>query len=289
MRSNFQRFSIFLASLAVVLGASLFLRSARGSATVEGSARASETQQDGSAQTDVSPVLVELFTSEGCSSCPPADALLRKLDSLQPVKGVQAIVLSEHVDYWNHDGWEDAYSSRLFTERQTNYVRRLAVADPYTPQMVLDGVAQMNGSDAGAVTSALEKARGRAKVALRISSAAVEGKTVHLHLVADALPESARTGEADIFVATALSRAQSHVSAGENQGRDLSHVAVAETIQKVGTVEKGKSFERDVTIAVKSPPDLANLRLIGFVQESDTGPVLGATLVSAPIQAVKAE
>jgi hypothetical protein len=233
-----------------------------------------------------SPVLVELFTSEGCSSCPPADALLGKLDGMQPVSGVDAIVLSEHVDYWNHDGWKDAYSSSFFTERQGEYVRRIGSANgPYTPQLVVDGAAQLNGSDALAVGHALEAARSHAKIPVRISSVSVASpKALRVHIVVDALPADFKQRKADIFVAVALDHAESHVSAGENKGRDIRHVAVAESINKVGAVEKGKNFDRDVLVKVNSTADAANLRLIVFIQESDGGEVFGATQLNAPIK-----
>jgi hypothetical protein len=231
------------------------------------------------------PVLVELFTSEGCSSCPPADALLEKLDGSQPIVGAQVIVLSEHVDYWDHEGWKDAYSSSFFTARQNDYARRFGLNSPYTPQMVIDGARQLNGSNAEAVAGAIESARGHFKIPVRISSVSLANpKTIRVHLEVEALPGELKARKADILVAVALDHAASHVSAGENKGRDIRHVAVVESISKVGTVEKGKNFDRDVLVKIKSASDPANLRLIAIVQESDAGEVVGAALVSAPIK-----
>jgi hypothetical protein len=228
------------------------------------------------------PVLVELFTSEGCSSCPPADALLRQLDGAQPIPGTQVIVLSEHVDYWDHEGWKDAYSSRLFTERQEDYERRFGLKSAFTPQMVIDGAKQANGSDGPAVARAIENARSQAKIPIHISSVTVANtNTLRVHLVVEALPADFKPRKADIFVAVALNEAQSHVSGGENKGRDIRHVAVAESIDKVGTVATGKNFDRDVSVKVKSTSDLANLRLVAFLQEPAAGEVLGSSLVAA--------
>src|ERR1044072_3572695 len=115
-------------------------------------------------------VLVELFTSEGCSSCPPADALLERLDRAQPVAGAQIIVLSEHVDYWNHIGWADPYSSPAFSARQQQYARRFRTQGPYTPQMVVDGRTEFVGSDARSAESSIRDAFGQPKVAVRITA-----------------------------------------------------------------------------------------------------------------------
>src|ERR1039458_6586284 len=110
------------------------------------------------------PVVVELFTSEGCSSCPPADALLVQLSQKTP-PGVDLILLGEHVDYRNHDGWSDRFSSSQFSQRQSDYEEHLHVAGPYTPQMVIDGHLQFVGNDVAALQHNLELASAQPKIA----------------------------------------------------------------------------------------------------------------------------
>ena len=122
------------------------------------------------------PVLLELFTSEGCSSCPPADRLLETFDRTQPVSGADLIVLSEHVDYWNRLGWTDPFSSALFTQRQQDYVTRFHLDGAYTPQLVIDGQKDVVGSDERAARSAILKAGNALQSCDRPESAAFRSR-----------------------------------------------------------------------------------------------------------------
>ena len=221
------------------------------------------------------PVLVELFTSEGCSSCPPADAFLQKLD-LQPFAGAQIIVLSEHVDYWNHDGWTDPYSSHAFSQRQDAYSNRFQLKSVYTPQMIVDGDHEFVGNSSGEAQQVIEKAVRAHTLSVRVSGVTLEGDRLRAHVDADALP--ARSGHADIVFVVALDHAESQVAKGENAGRRLTHVAVVRSLATVGRLESGKDFSKDVSVKVADHSDPANLRLIAFIQEPGPGRVLGATM-----------
>src|SRR5271154_6605778 len=132
------------------------------------------------------PVLVELFTSEGCSSCPPADGLLMELDRKQPVPGANIVVLSEHVDYWNSLGWRDPYSSHQWSERQDDYGRRFGLDSVYTPQMVIDGSREVNGSDSRAVLAAVQRSAGSPPLPLDISDVTRTGGTLQIEFTAGA-------------------------------------------------------------------------------------------------------
>src|SRR5271155_5177976 len=170
------------------------------------------------------PVLLELFTSEGCSSCPPADRLLEILDEKQPVAGADLIVLSEHVDYWDRLGWKDPFSSSLFTARQQDYTNRYNLDGVYTPQLVVDGRYGLVGSDGREASSAILRAMRERKVPISISNVSHDGNqvTAHIELHAD---QSLKGERGVLYVAIADNRAESEVSRGENAGRSLAHVA----------------------------------------------------------------
>src|SRR6266852_4793572 len=120
-------------------------------------------------ETARTPVVVELFTSEGCSSCPPADALLARLSEAPLDGNVQLIALEEHVDYWNDLGWMDPFSSRDWTSRQYVYSGVLRNGNPYTPQMVVDGTAEFVGSRAQKARQAIHEAAGKAKIPVTLA------------------------------------------------------------------------------------------------------------------------
>ena len=230
------------------------------------------------------PVLVELFTSEGCSSCPPADRFLETLDH-QPVPGAEMIVVSEHVDYWNHIGWKDPYSAHFYSERQSIYGRRFGLDSVYTPQMVVDGSSQFVGSEPALADKVFAKALRVPKISVHLSLiSASPSSGVDVHLDTGALEPSFSAPEAEVQIALALSRAESQVSAGENAGHNLTHVAVVKSLTRVGVLKRGQGLSQDVHLSLGPVSESNSLRLIAFVQEPQQGRVLGAALLPVTVK-----
>lgn len=222
------------------------------------------------------PVLLELFTSEGCSSCPPADALLKRLDQAQPLPGTKIIGLSEHVDYWNHDGWRDPFSSSEFTDRQNRYANSFQLRSIYTPQMVVDGKAEVTGSDAAGVQGAILRAREAQKVPVMFSALRKNsGGEVSFHLETGAVPSGQAPKSMDLVVVVASAEAESKVDAGENGGKTLHHVNVVRSLKKIASIQRGDAFARDVTVKVPGGTG-HDFLLVAFLQDSGTGRVWGA-------------
>jgi len=257
-----------LGSLQLVL---IGLLGIEGLALLSGTGFANGRTADGAAQADAvrRPVLVELFTSEGCSSCPPADALLARLDATQFVPGAQAIVLSEHVTYWNQDGWHDPFSSDAMTDRQKEYRDRFGLSDIYTPQAVVDGAAEMVGSDERKLTSAVEQAAAGSKVELAIQDAQWAGNAVKFSV------KGSSDAKTMLMAALAEDAAETSVKAGENKGRNLRHVAVVRSMQEMG---KGADDGRSLSIKAPSGKDAGTgpMRLVVFLTDRHNGHVLAA-------------
>ncbi|HEY6306565.1 MAG TPA: DUF1223 domain-containing protein [Candidatus Angelobacter sp.] len=218
-------------------------------------------------------VVVELFTSEGCSSCPPADALLGRLRQEKFADGVEVIPLGLHVDYWNFQGWTDRFSSASYSERQAKYAQRLGTEGPYTPQMVVDGASQFVGSDASRARQAIVQAAHQPQAA-EVEISAAPGDKVLVRIKA----APATSGE--VLLAITEDNLTSSVRAGENNGRELHHAAVVRELRSLGRLGNG-AFESVVPLKLKSDWKRENTRIAVFVQEEKSGRIGGAAAVAA--------
>lgn len=216
-------------------------------------------------------VLLELFTSEGCSSCPPADALLKDFQDSTAVAGAQLVVLSEHVDYWNSLGWRDPFSSEQFSERQSQYGSRI-----YTPEVVIDGGAGVVGSDRGEIEAAVGRAVSAPHGIVTLGRSASGAKpavkpTLRIDIVK--LPPHE---PADVLLALVEDGIVSEVKRGENAGRTLPHTAVVRTLRVVG--EAGAAgWSGEVPLEAKADvPGAKDLRPVVFVQERKSRKVIAS-------------
>lgn len=218
------------------------------------------------------PVLVELFTSEGCSSCPPADAELARLARSQPVAGVRVVPLALHVDYWNDLGWPDPFSTAANSARQRSYARSLGLGrGVYTPQAVVDGAGETNGADHGSLARVIAEAATRAHVAVAIAPGrAASGE---IGVVVQVGPAAA-----DAMVALTEDDLVVDVPRGENAGRKLSHLGVARSLRRLGPIDPAHGARFEASLAVPPGASRDHLRVVAFAQDPRTGHVLGTGL-----------
>ncbi len=217
--------------------------------------------------------VVELFTSEGCSSCPPADELVAKIQKESWDKPVY--ILAFHVDYWNRLGWKDQFSSAEYSKRQNDYANYLHLQSVYTPQIVVNGKTEFVGSEEGtlrnAIKSSLQKTPS-AQLALSVSN--IDQNQASLKYSTEGTDKNTV-----LQVAILQKNAQTKVERGENEGRTLSHVQIVRKLQKV--ILNGNSGT--VNIALPHGFDVQNWEIIGFLQNTSTGAVTGAA--RAPLSA----
>ncbi len=219
-----------------------------------------------------SAVLVELFTSEGCSDCPSADELLRQVSGHKTSDGQLIVGISEHVSYWNSLGWRDPFSSEQYTDRQNDYSSHFGLNGVYTPQMVVNGREQFVGSDRRALEAAFTSEAQRTQIELHITKAQITEKNITFSYTASNLPAKSSLQLVAVLVDD---MDRSNVLRGENSGRDLVHVSVARALMSLGALHE--TGEQSISLLLP-PSFMANSgghHLVLFAQQNGAGAVLG--------------
>ena len=222
------------------------------------------------------PVVVELFTSEGCSSCPAADAALRELETAQSVPGVEVIALGEHVDYWNRLGWKDSFSSPAYTARQRQYATGFGTGS-YTPQAVVNGRYEFVGSRTAELASTVAKA---AKAPQAAVSVAISGSTAQVR-VASVPPGTPAT---EVLLAITEHGLASQIGRGENSGLLLHHAAVVRQLILLGKVGANGTFAASPVLKLSADWKRPNLRAVALVQEIASRRIVGAASSMGSLQ-----
>jgi hypothetical protein len=223
-------------------------------------------------------VIAELFTSEGCSSCPPADEVLSQLVHRQPVAGVEVLALGEHVDYWDRLGWRDPFSSPAFTARQSEYDAQVFHTNNiYTPQLVVDGQLERVGSDVIAVQRAIKQAAQAPKAAVGVTVGNATDRELHVEVHVDMPPGLAIGDTADVLVAVTEDNLVTDVRRGENGGRTLKHSAVVRRLTAVGALAaQDRSFSTTASVPWAREWNSDNVRVVAFLQERRSRRIVGA-------------
>jgi len=234
-------------------------------------------------QQNAVPVIVELFTSEGCSSCPPADALLTRYESQQPVGNAQIIALEEHVDYWNELGWVDPFSGKQWTNRQVEYAAALGNGNPYTPQIVVDGRTEFVGSRESQARQVISRAASQPKTQVSVTvQPSEECDAIIVQIEVPKLTSASAADEPEVWLAITEADLHSDVSRGENAGRALGHASIVRVLRKVGLARNDSelAFSQSTPVKLDSRWKVAHLHAVAFVQERKSRRILGASIAN---------
>jgi hypothetical protein len=225
------------------------------------------------------PVIVELFTSEGCSSCPPADQLLSRMERTQPVAGVRVIALEEHVDYWNSLGWTDPFSSSQYRVRQNEYGRKFFIDGIFTPQMIVNGQAQFVGNDGDRALQEIGRAAQAETTLVELKAAAHPTDPDQVDLSVQVRnPKTGKVHNSNVYLAVTENDLSTNVQRGENSGRLLRHAPVVRSFGVIGKIDSKGSSAGAITNTLRLPREWKreNLRAVVFVQERDSSKIIGA-------------
>ncbi len=221
-------------------------------------------------------VIVELFTSEGCSSCPSAERMLADMERRQPVPGVRVIGLEEHVDYWNQLGWKDAYSSPQFRFRQNDYAKLFGVDEVYTPQMVVGGNAGFAGDSYVTAVAEIASHGASAQDDIQLAASPNTSDPTLLDLHVTAKRRVAGT-EGVLYLAVTESGISSRVTRGENQGRTLKHAPLVRSFGMLGKMDRNNPrLALNSTLQLPADWKRENLRAVVFLQDKKSKRITGA-------------
>jgi hypothetical protein len=223
------------------------------------------------------PVIVELFTSEGCSSCPPADTLLKNLSEQQPLNGIEILALEEHVDYWNGPGWVDPFSSIDFSRRQEQYSVTLPGGGVYTPQMVVDGSTQFVSSRTIEAHEQIRWAAAHQKGRLLLTSVAASNEhTRSFDLRLETSSATLNSSPLELWIAVTEKGLHSNVTGGENSGETLQHAPVVRVLHKQQSVALPLTNPITFSVNLHKSWKPANLTVVAFLADPKSHQILAA-------------
>lgn len=211
--------------------------------------------------------VLELFTSEGCSSCPPADEVLAKIQ--KETEGKPVYLLAYHVDYWDRQGWKDIFSNAEYSKRQVQYGRWMNTPQIYTPQAIVNGKAEFIGSEETIIRNAISRQLATKSSSTLSLQARQDNAGLNVHYQA-----SGALKGSNLLIAIVQKSAQSKVERGENAGRALSHVQI---VRKLQTESLSADGNGDTFVALPKGFNNQNWEVLGLIQDKSNGAILAAT------------